>query len=208
MSAALTDHLPTDPTGPAADRPPAAHPTREGGRVAGPEPRAVPGSRAVGVVLALLVTALGVFAGREALAAWGAVPGGSWLTGAADAVGAVGPQWWVLPAGAALALVGLALLLAALRPRRRRHLTLGADGRVWLHADDLARLVRTSVRDLPGVLDARTSGSRRTLRVDVTTTASGTAPVQQQVSERVRALVGDVQPQPRVRVRVRTGGAR
>lgn len=203
MSAALSDHL---PTGPHAR--PAATPRREGGRVAGPEPRAVAGSRAVGVVLALVVTGLGVVAGREALAAWGAVPGGSWLPGAADALGAVGPQWWVLPAGVALALVGLALLLAALRPRRRRHLALGPDDRVWVGSGDLARLVRTSVGDLPGVLEARAGGTRRALRVDVTTTASATAPVQQQVTERVRALVADVRPQPRVRVRVRTGGAR
>lgn len=203
MSAALSDHL---PTGPHAR--PAATPRREGGRVAGPEPRAVAGSRVAAAVLALSLVGLGLVAGREALAAWGAVGGGSWLPKVEDAVRAVGPQWWVLPVAAALVVLGAVLLLAALRPRRRRHLALGEGDEAWVHVDDLARLVRTSVAGLPGVLEARARGGRRVLRVDVVTTASVTAPVRAQVTDHVEQLLHGVRPRPSARVRVRTGGAR
>jgi hypothetical protein len=179
-------------------------PTRE----TGGEPLAVAGSRVAAAVLALSLAGLGVLAGREALAGWGAVQGGSWVPQVADAVGSVGPQWWVLPAGVVLALVGLALVVGALRPRRRRHVALGGDGLVWVHARDLARLVRASVADVPGVLDVHVRGRRRTLRLDVVTTAQDTAPVREQVTDLVSTLVQDARPQPRVRVRVRTGGSR
>lgn len=200
MSAGLGHDVPEEPTTTGHDR--------RARRGSGPEPLAVAGSRVAAAVLALSLLGLGVVAGREALAAWGAVGGGSWLPTVADSIGAVGPQWWVLPTAVALVLVGVALLLVALRPRRRRHLLVGDGEGVWVHVDDLARLVRASVADLPGVLEARVRGGRRVLRVDVVTTASVTAPVRTQVERLVEQLLEDVHPRPRARVRVRTGGAR
>ncbi len=156
------------------------------------------------VVLALLITALGVVAIRDALVAAGALSGEGWLSKAVMQVDGVTPGLWLLPAAAALVLVGLWLVLTALRPRRRTGVALRADTGVYLRPRDISRLSTSAAEGVDGVLDASASATTRSVSVRVTTT--GDVETDQKVRDAVADRLRHLDPVPGVRVRSRTEG--
>jgi len=155
----------------------------------------------VGPVLAVLLLALAVLLGREAAVGLGWLQGSPWLPPAASALDGLAAQTWMIAAGAVLALVGLWLVVTALRPRSRKTLPVTAETGVFVQTRDVARLASAAAREVDGVLSASSSATRSTVTVDVEALAPDvSAAVQQQVTDRLKALRKPV----RVRVGVKT----
>ncbi|MCM0638765.1 DUF6286 domain-containing protein [Cellulomonas wangsupingiae] len=155
----------------------------------------------IGVVLALVVLGVAVVLVHDGLVALDVLGGDTWLLAAADAVGRITPTWQVALVGAVVALVGLRLLVVALRPRRRPAIPLAAGGGQYLLGQDVARLASGAAAQVDGVLDVRSTWGRRAVTVDATTDGDTTVTdqVRSAVAERLTALA-DV---PRVAVRAR-----
>lgn len=95
-------------------------------------PRKVGGASIASVPLLLAVIALGVIAVRDALVSLGWVAGSRWI----DTVPRIADDvrwssWWAWPATVGAIVLGLVLLIAALKPRRRSHIPVSGD--LWFH---------------------------------------------------------------------------
>jgi len=158
----------------------------------------------VGVVLALLVLALAVVLVHDGLVALRVLDGSTWVLAAADAVGDVRPTWQVALVGAVAALVGLRLVVIALRRRRRPGLPLAAGGGQYLLGQDVARLASGAAAQVDGVLDVTSTWGRRAVTVKATTDGGAglEGAIRAAVSERLSALARV----PRVVVRTRRSG--
>lgn len=159
----------------------------------------------IGVLIALLLIALAVVLGHDALVAAGVVGVSAWIDTAVQEVDGLQPATWVLPVSVVLVLVGAWLLVSALRPRPPTTVAVQAVTGVFLRPGDLRTLVRHTARDVDGVTDAKVSASRRKVDVRIETTGDDTARqrVQGAVDERLQAL----EQAPSVRVRT-AGGSR
>jgi hypothetical protein len=195
MSQPGTDRVPR----PAADTGSGA-----GGREAMPRARQETGSGRIGVVglaLAVLLTALGVVLVRDALISFDVLPGRAWLPATLDGLNGVTAEWWMVPAGAGVALLGLWLVVTALRPRLRNTMPVTSATGVFLHTRDIARLAANAAGEVAGVLSATSAASRRTVTVTVRSTA--TAGIAEGVTEAVNLRLSPLETPPQVRVRVR-----
>ncbi len=144
----------------------------------------------LGLLLAVVVTALGVVAVRDALTWGGVLSGDPWLRQAGLAVNGRGASPWLVPVAIVVILIGLWLLVVALRRRPRPATRLRAQTGVYLQTRDVARLSRSAAESVGGVLSADTRASRRAVGVTVTTTGdeSTSAAVQEAVTRRLSAL--------------------
>ncbi len=165
-------------------------------------PAGVP--RAVAVLVAVLLIAAGVIAGREALAAGsllGLRPADAWLPGLIDTLDGRAVDSGMAGIGAGLVVLGLLLLWAAWH-RGVADASLGEASTVRLRPQDVARLASATAADVDGVLAVTSTASRRSVLVRVSGTGSPT------VASEVRDAVGDrlseLRPMPRLRVQVAT----
>lgn len=155
----------------------------------------------VGPLLAVVCLALGLLLLRDALVAAGALSGTQWLPAAADGLRGFAPAAWLIPAGIVVLLIGVWLVVTALRPRSRKTVPLTARTGVFLHTRDVARLASSAAHDVDGVLDVSTTATRRKVQVTVQSTAPGGVgeSVERAVAERLATL----QTAPRIAVTVR-----
>ena len=164
-------------------------------------PRARTAASWLGLVLSVVLIALGVVLVHDALVRLGTVGGEEWITAVADAVGTVRPGTEVAVIGVVLGLLGLVLVIGALRPRRRLGAQVTAGNGQYVLPVDVARLASAAARRVDGVLDARSSATRTTVQVVARTTGDPGA------SGAVRSAVQDalsvLEHAPRVRVRTR-----
>lgn len=170
-----------------------------------PPARQATGSGAVGVVgpvLAVLLLAAGVLLVRDALVAAGVLSGSSWLGAAAEGLRGTAPATWLVPAGAVVVLLGLWLVVTALRPRTRTAVPLTSQSGAFLRTRDVARLAAGAARDVDGVLDASASASRR--KVTVTVSGTAAAGLREDVTSAVTDRLAALESAPRVSVAVRT----
>jgi hypothetical protein len=138
---------------------------------AGP-PLAAPAAAPTAILLAALIVGLGVLAGRDVLILTGVLGGTAWLTPALSTVGAVHRDTgWLLPAAIGLAVIGLILLIVAVKPRRHTHRRLTHDG-LWMRTSDVSALVTAIATAVPGVDAAHGSGSARRQRLRITPNVS------------------------------------
>lgn len=144
----------------------------------------------LGLLAALALTALGIVAGHDALAWGGVVQGDPWTRLLVRAIDARQASPWLVPIGVALVLLGLWLLVVALRPRPRPSTQLKAQTGVYLRTRDVARLSRGAAESVGGVLSADTRASRRAVDVTVHTTGDSAIPaaVEEAVTRRLSAL--------------------
>ena len=144
----------------------------------------------VGPVLALLLTAAGLVAIRDAVVRSGLLAGQPWTEQTLRALDGLSAAGWMVPAGAALILLGLWLLLTALRPRRRTAISVTSSTGVFLRLRDVARLAERAAEQVDGVLVARARATRRAVTVRVRSTGSSETAegVRSAVSGRLSAL--------------------
>jgi Family of unknown function (DUF6286) len=155
----------------------------------------------VGPVLAVLTIALGLVLVRDALASAGVLPGDGWVLTVLAAMNGQTRTGWALAAGIVAALVGLWLIVIALRRRRRKALWLRKAAGVGIRPRDVARLARVAADDVDGVLDAKVTAGRRNVNVDVRTT--GDPHTRDRVRDVVTARLAALAKPPKVSVRAR-----
>ncbi|NAZ84243.1 hypothetical protein GTR02_20780 [Kineococcus sp. R8] len=161
----------------------------------------------VGPLLAVLLVVLGALLLREALVSGGAVGGSPWLPPAADALDGAAPGAVAIAVGAVAALLGLWLVVVALRRRTRRTLAVGSGA--YLGVRDVARLAAGAARDVDGVLDASADATRR--RVVVRGRATSLDGVEEPVRAAVAHQLSALTRPPAIVVRLRSedeGGTR
>jgi len=159
----------------------------------------------VGPLLAVLLTLAGLVLLRDGVfAPSGATgwPGGqqSWLTTATSGADGLAPSAGAVVIGVVVALVGLSLLVVALRRRPRRALPLTGGSGAYLLASDVARRAGAAARDVDGVLDASAAATRSRVTVSARTTGDG-AGVRDAVTSAVRDALAALERPPAVRVR-------
>lgn len=157
----------------------------------------------LGVLLALCVLALAAVLVRDGLVLLGAFGGTPWTDTAVGAVSGTAPATWLAPAGVAVALLGLYLVVASLGRRTRKEVRLRRAPAVTITPRDVARLASAVARDVDGVATARSTASRRA--VDVTLSTTGEPTVGDAVKDAVTRRLSVLDPSPRVRVRVLGG---
>jgi len=199
LTAPATDTAPAADTDPAAD--PAATPAPS--RPAMQAARQQTGAGRIGLagpIMALVLTGLGVVLLHDAIAEADTIRGRTWTAALVDGLDRTEAEWWMIPAGIAVALLGVWLIVTALRPRSRKMLAVTSQTGVFLRTRDVARLASAAAEDVDGVLSAGSVASRRTLTVTVESDRDGIAElVRDTVGRRLSALDNP----PRIKVRVR-----
>ncbi|MEP6854799.1 MAG: DUF6286 domain-containing protein [Pedococcus sp.] len=155
----------------------------------------------VGALLSLLVIVMGAAGLQTAASAAGISTSQPWLTRLLEASDGLRPLGWMLPVGALLVLVGLWLLVAALRPRPRTAVALKAQTGVFLRPRDMARLAEHAADDLDRVaaVHARSTRNKVTVRVEST----GDPGVAEGVRSAVTEQLATLKKAPRVAVQIK-----
>ncbi len=157
---------------------------------------------ALGLLWSALLLGVGVVGVQAALVAAGVLTGTAWLTWVIQQVDGLAPAGWMVVAGVVLVLLGLWLLLTALRPRPRTAVALTAATGVFLKPRDLSRLAVAAADQVDGVQDAKATASRSKVSMQIVSTGGGNVAdeVRAAVTERLEAL------EKPVKVTVRTQG--
>lgn len=171
-------------------------------------PVAAPAAGWVGVVLALLLIAAGIVLGRDVLIGTGAIDGAQWLPSAVAWLDGLTAEQWMLPAGIGAVVLGIVLLIAALKPRRRTHRPTSIDG-VWMRKSDIVYLARRTAADRPGVDDAVATGSARKVKVRASAHAGADiAQVRADVADAVGSALATLADSPKIAVKIKTGATK
>jgi hypothetical protein len=164
------------------------------------KPVAAPAAATVGMINAVCVTAVGAVGIRDALVSTGAIGGTSWLEWLFGKAQVLKPVDWMIPAGIAALLVGLWILIAALKPRKATHLAVG-DAGVWIRNRDAARLAVNTATTIDSVISAGAKAKGRKLRVVATATGDASR-VHDDLTAAIGRRLQAITPVPRVRTRI------
>lgn len=170
-----------------------------------PAPTGAPPATGWAVLLGLLVTALGVLLLRDAAVLAGLLDGTAVTSSLVEKLRSVRPQAWYVPAGVVLALLGLWVVVVAVRPRPRRDLAVGDRSLVWLTPSAVAGIARSAASGVDGVVEARATATRRAVRVLARTTSTDPG-VAAGITEAVEHSLSGLASTPTVRVTTRAIG--
>ncbi|KQY55789.1 hypothetical protein ASD11_14885 [Aeromicrobium sp. Root495] len=151
-----------------------------------PAPRARPAASAVAVVVALLLVGLAVVAVRELALAQGWATGASWTGAVVDRADGRSADVASTVVGVVAAVVGLWLVLLAVKPARRTHRRTQLDSDTWISDNAILTLVTRAAEDTPGVAEA--AARTRRSRV-VVTVQSDHSDATTEVEKNVRAAL-------------------
>ena len=165
-----------------------------------PRPAATAGASYVGAVLAVVVTGLGALGIREALVATGWVSGGPWVADAVAAVDGATPTTWLPAAAISAALIGVALMAIAVKPRRKQAVPAQSGTAVYVDLSGVARLASAAAEAVPGVVSARTTASKRTLTVRCEVTGKRDAELKDAITRAATDELAGLARSPRVKV--------
>lgn len=155
----------------------------------------------IAMLLAILLTALGVLAIYDGIILAGLVQGGQpILTPILAGPAQFGPEAVVGVLGGLAVLLGLWLLWTAFKPGRRPGVDLGAGTGVWMTYGDLEHIAVATAEQCDGVLSARATANRMRVAVRAETT---TYAVQDTVRTAIRERLAGLSSAPRVSVTVR-----
>ena len=174
----------------------------------GQAPVAPATARRIAGVLALILLIVGVVALREAGVVLGWVKGTPWIGTAVVAANGLRSQWWMVPAGVGVLIIGGWLVFMALRPRRKTVVAVDANGSVWMRPRDVARLASYAASSVAGVEVLHAEASRRkvVLYVGLTGTESDAA-AKGAITAAVGSATEILLPPPRIAVRIGTSGS-
>lgn len=156
----------------------------------------------LGVVWALIVVAIGVVGVRDALVSSGALSGRGWGEQAAANLDNRSPQVWIVPVGAALAVVGLLLIVAGLRHRPRKGIRLTATTGVYLSTGSVQRLAQAAASNVDGVDMTAVSATRRRVSIDATTLVTEPEETRRRIEAAVGGRLSALDTPPTIRARV------
>lgn len=160
----------------------------------------------LGIVLAVATAALGLVGVHDALISADVASGTSWIEWAVDALDGLQPQWWAVPAGVVLALLGLWMLSVALRPRPRTAVALQSQTGVYMRVRDVSRLAARAADDVDGVVATHVSTTRRAASMTVTVTGDD-GRIGQDVNDAVAERLAALDPPPRLKIKTKPGVA-
>lgn len=167
---------------------------------------ASPGSaRRAGIVLAFALVAAGAAGVYDALVELDVVGGPALVRSALDWLDGLTPQPWMVPAGVALAAVGLWFLIAGLLPRPRRSLPVSSVAGVYASRKAIEGLAVDTATRHPGVVGAKATARRTAVITRLRT--DGEAKTADEVRAALQARLDGLAGPPEMRVPVkRTGG--
>jgi hypothetical protein len=177
-------------------------PARQHVRAAAP-PRAAAGASYLAVPTALVLGAVGVVAVRDTAVAAGWLSGQSWIYRAIAAVDGWTPTAWLQPLGIIAAFLGIGLVVIALKPRRVTAEPIGTDTGVFIGLGDIAKVATAAADDVAGVLDARSSATRRKVVIRCTVTGDTGGEIERRISDAASAALQPLRHTPRIIVRTR-----
>lgn len=166
-------------------------------------PRAAAGASYVAVPAALALGAVGVVAVRDTAVAAGWLAGQGWVSQAITAVDGWAPTAWLEPLGVIAAFLGIGLMVVALTPRRATAQPIGTDTGAFIGLGDIAKVATAAADDVAGVLNARSSATRRKIVVRCTVTGDTGGEVERRVADAVGVALQPLQHTPRIVVRTR-----
>lgn len=167
----------------------------------GKQPVGLPLVCLVAVVVALLVIAVGVVGVQHGLQAGGLVGPPSWLTRAAEGVDGLRAFAWTALVGLGLVLLGLWLVLTALRPRPRTSVALQARTGVYLRPRDVRRIAERAAGEVDGVTAVKVDATRSKVTARARTT--GDPHVGPALENAIAASLKDLKQAPSVTVKTR-----
>jgi hypothetical protein len=153
--------------------------------------------------LALVLIALGAVAARDVLVSSGAITGSPWIVAALNQLDGLTAQTWMSFAGIGVAALGVLLLLAAVKPRRRTHRPL-IEADTWITPRDCIRVARLATESITGVAGATATGSHRRITLLVSSVSGyDSATVKVAVTTAASEALAPMARPPRVRVRIK-----
>lgn len=166
----------------------------------GQEPRANPFARWTTILIGILLVALAVIAGRDIWVLTSNTQQTPWLRPVFELFNSSLPSW-IVPASIAAVIVGLILVIIALKPRKRTHRGLESAISWWTRPVDISRMASQTAHKVPGVSNAHSAVKGSTLSVSVS--GDSTDP---SLGERVEAalapLIARLDSPKQVKVRV------
>jgi len=129
-------------------------------------PRRRPAASWFGLLGAVLLAGLAVFAGQHAAVERGWIAGRSWLRESLAVLDNPAPSTWILGGGIAAALLGLGFLIAAVVPARRSHLPIEGRCDLWVSPRAVEAMAADATERSPGVLHGQGDLQRRRLRIE------------------------------------------
>lgn len=171
----------------------------------GREPRRAPAARPVLVLLSLALLGLAVFAGYELYATlregWTPILG-PWVENGLDGPLSWRPLPWV---AGAVAVIGLLMLISALRRRQRSHVGYGEDSALWLTPTSIARLCSQHAGRVSGVTGCTTVVGRKKVVATVHAGGRDLSDVELAVRQELAPIVGSLAGNKTLVVRTRGG---
>ncbi|MBZ8177697.1 hypothetical protein GP475_02260 [Corynebacterium poyangense] len=166
----------------------------------GQEPRANPFARWTTIVIGILLVALAVIAGRDIWVLSSQTTQQPWLKPVFGLFNESLPSW-IVPASIAAMIIGLILVIIALKPRKRTHRAITSPISLWTRPVDISRMASQTARKVPGVSNAHSAVKGSSLSVNVAGDTTDPS-----LAERVEAalapLVNRVDSPKQVKVRV------
>ncbi|QNG19714.1 Asp23/Gls24 family envelope stress response protein [Rhodococcus triatomae] len=171
-------------------------------------PRALPAAVPAAVAIALGALALAVVAARELLIVHETVHGAPWIRNTVEWAARLHWSEWIIPVVVACAVLGVALVVAALKPRPPTHVPLTVSTAapvVWMRPTDVARTTSSHASAVAGVVTARTTVDRRRVTVHVTRNeVSSEQEIEAAVRDAVEPGLRHLGTEPQLRIKVRT----
>lgn len=197
-----TRSVPVSPAAPAGPVKPASAVRRP----LGTSPALIPG-----ILLALVAIGIGVVGIHDALVYWSrsgswdviTIHGATWTGATIHWVANLTPQLWMTFAGAALALVGIWLIVLALKPRRVRGVAVTSSTYMWIERSGVGWLAVSAAAKVQGVRAARGSAGRRSVNVTVEAGSGDTAQLAAVVRDAIAARLAPLAKAPKITVSVK-----
>lgn len=164
------------------------------------KPVASPAAATIGTLASIGLIALSLIGFREFLIERDIIGGRPWIRNTFEWISRLSWQSWMLPAAIAALIAGGLLLYAALAPRGSTHLQAKDSPQLWLRPTDAARLSTAAALQVPGVLSASTTVSKRVAKVTAHTDSADSTTVAESVREHVSDALAGMDSPPKVKV--------
>ncbi|HEY5855554.1 MAG TPA: DUF6286 domain-containing protein [Aldersonia sp.] len=170
-----------------------------------PVPSRTPVVAWAAVAVGVLFVGAAFVAGREFLIAHEVITGEPWLADLFGWVATLSWERWLLYAGIVAIVLGVALLVVAVWPRRGTHLPTSTTPVLWLRATDAARASTAAAEHVDGVARAHSSAGPRSVQVHVVAGSGESAQVAAAVHAQVTRALAPLESPPSVKVVMERG---